>query len=154
MRSGRQNRSTAADFVVSRGAVFVLGIFAAVGFAVLDDYGVSGDEYFQRLIGHAWVNYVLGVWDGIPWEDHNRLYGAAFEVPLVLVERILGLTDSRDVYLGRHLASHLFFLAGGFFCYLLAYRLSGNRLLAIFAMLLFLLHPRLYRSSPGMTRFN
>ena len=44
--------SGAADFVVSRGAVFVLGIFAAVGFFVLDDYGVSGDEYFQRLIGH------------------------------------------------------------------------------------------------------
>ena len=147
MRSGRQNRSTAADFVVSRGAVFALGIFAAVGFAVLDDYGVSGDEYFQRAIGHAWVNYVLGVWDEIPWKDQNRLYGAAFEVPLVLVERILGLTDNRDVYLGRHLASHLFFLAGGFFCYLLAYRLSGNRLLAIFAMLLFLLHPRLYAHS-------
>ena len=123
-----------------------MGLFAAVGLFVLDDYGVSGDEYLQRLIGHAWVNYVLGV-DGIPWKDHNRLYGAAFEVPLVLVERLLGLKDSRDVYLSRHLAGHLFFLAGGFFCYLLAYRLSDNRLLAIFAMLLFLLHPRLYAHS-------
>ena len=146
--SGRRRGfcSGAADFVVSRGAVFVLGLFAAVGLFVLDDYGVSGDEYLQRLIGHAWVNYVLGV-DEIPWKDHNRLYGAAFEVPLVLVERLLGLKDSRDVYLSRHLAGHLFFLAGGFFCYLLAYRLSDNRLLAIFAMLLFLLHPRLYAHS-------
>lgn len=139
-------RSAAADFAVSRGAVFVSGIFAAVGFVVLDDYGVSGDEYFQRWIGHAWVNYVWGG-DEIPFEDHNRFYGAAFEAPLVLVERLLGLKDSRDVHLGRHLASHLFFLASGFFCYLLAYRLSGNRLLAIFAMLLFLLHPRLYAHS-------
>ena len=137
--------SAAADFVVSRGMVFALGIFAAVGFAVLDDYGVSRDEPVQRAIGHAQVDYVLG--EKLPWKDYHRFYGGAFEVPLVLVERILGLTDSRDVYLGRHLASHLFFLAGGFFCYLLAYRLSGNRLLAIFAMLLFLLHPRLYAHS-------
>ena len=137
--------SAAADFFVSRGMVFALGIFAAVGFAVLDDYGVSRDEPVQREIGHAQLDYVLG--DKLPLRGLHRFYGGAFEVPLVLVERLLGLKDSRDVYLGRHLAGHLFFLAGGFFCYLLAYRLFDNRLLAIFAMLLFLLHPRLYAHS-------
>ena len=77
----------------------------------------------------------------------ERFYGVAFEVPLVAVERVLGLEDSRDIYLSRHLITHLFFLVGGFFCWLLAYRLFGSRLVALLAMLLFLLHPRVYAHS-------
>ena len=42
---------------------------------------------------------------------------------------------------------HLFFLTGGFFCWLLTHRLFGDRRLALFALLLYLLHPRLYGHS-------
>ena len=44
----------------------------------------------------------------------------------------------------RHYATHLFWLGGGFACFLLARRLFGSGPLALLAMLLFLLHPRLY----------
>ena len=71
----------------------------------------------------------------------------AFEIPLLLAERILGIEDSRAAFLSRHLITHLFFLAGGLFAYLLACRLFGARLPATAAMLLFLLHPRLYAHS-------
>ena len=57
------------------------------------------------------------------------------------------MEDTRSVHLSRHLITHLFFLAAGFFAWLLAYRLFGSRLIALLVMLLFLLHPRIYAHS-------
>ena len=123
-------------------AAVALAVFAVVGVAVLDDYGVSADEVLMRRIAN-------GVLDSgrIDAYTHTLYFGVAFEAPLVLAERLLGLTDSRAIHLSRHLLTHLFFLAGGWFCYLLVYRLFGSRWLALFALLLFLLHPRLYAHS-------
>ena len=141
-------------------AAVALVVFAAAGGTVLDDYGVAADADTQRLIGQAAVNYALPGAAGLPadrmiadpdygpvLEPYDRHYGVAFEAPLILVERLLGLADSRAVFLSRHLLTHLFFLTGGFFCYLLVYRRFGDRYLALFALLLFLLHPRLYAHS-------
>ena len=129
----------------------VCALFLLVGALALDDYSVSVDTWPQRAVGTIALNYLAG--DGerafdrpsTPWD---RYYGAAFEAPLVLLlERILGLEDSRDILLGRHLLTHLLFLVGGVFCYLLVLRLCNSRLLALVAMVLFLLHPRLYAHS-------
>ncbi len=153
---GRARWRAAMDFVIARGALVALAAFAVAGIAVFDDYGVSVDEDLQRLAGQAAIDYALGDGGALPTDflryygvtfEALRYYGVAFEAPLVLVERLLGLTDSRAVYLNRHLLTHLFFLTGGYFCYLLAYRLFGDRRLALFALLLFLLHPRLYAHS-------
>ena len=136
----------ATRFVVQYAAPITLAVFLIVGLAVLDDYGVSTDEGVQRNIGFASLNYVLGDEDAL-YDDFHRYYGVAFEVFLAAAERVLGLEDSREIYLSRHLLTHLFFLAGGFFAWLLTYRMFGSRLLALFAMLIFLLHPRLYANS-------
>ncbi len=117
-----------------------------MGAAVLDDYGVAHDTLKQRRIGQMAVAYALGDAGALP-DHHDRYYGVAFEAPLILVERLLGLTDSRAIYLSRHLLTHLSFLTGGFFCWLLAFRLFRDRRLALFALLLFLLQPRLYAHS-------
>ena len=127
-------------------AIIALALFVAVGLAVFDDYGISPDEVRQRGIGYAALNYILGDADAL-LDDHDRFYGVAVEAPLVVIERLLGLEDSRAIYLSRHLAAHLLFLAAGFFAWLLAYRLFGSRLAALLAMLLFLLHPRMYAHS-------
>ena len=136
----------AARFAVRRAPLITLALFAIVGAAVLDDYGVSTDEATQRSIGNAALDYILGDRDAL-LDDRNRFYGVAFEAPLVAVERVLRLEDSRAIHLSRHLLTHLFFLAGGFFAWLLTYRIFGSRALALFAMLLFLLHPRIYAHS-------
>ena len=129
----------------------VCALFLVVGALVLGDYGSPLDTGEQRVIGNAALDYLAG--DGERAFDRmhrpsDRYYGAAFEAPLVLLpERIMGLEDRRDVLLGRHLLTHLFFLAGGVFCYLLVLRLFNNRWLALIALALFLLHPRLYAHS-------
>ena len=139
-----------ANFLARHSAIIALAVFAMVGVSVFDDYGVAVDDLFQRDIGYVSFNYILGYEDELSgYRDPpiERFYGVAFDVPLIAIERALGLEDSRAVYLSRHLITHLFFLAGGFFAWMLAYRLFGSRLIALFAMLLFLLHPRLYAHS-------
>ena len=118
--------------------------FLLLGFAIVDHYGISSDERISRWNGIQALNAITG--KDIT-HDLNTLYGVAFEMLLIPVERLLDLSDTRSIYLSRHILTHLFSLIGGLFCYLLAYRLFGNRLLAAFAMLLFLLHPRLYAHS-------
>ena len=128
-------------------ALILLFLFLIAGLAIVDDYGVAPDAADQHGIGNNTVNYVLHD-DQTLLRTHDRFYGAAFEAPLfLLTERILGLEDPRHVYLTRHVLTHLLFLIGGFCCYLLARRLSGDRLVALLVMLLFLLSPRLYAHS-------
>ena len=128
-------------------ALAVCAVFTAVGVAVLDDYGVSWDEFYQRDIALETIRYVLGQDDEL-LGNHDKFYGTTFEMPLLIVERALGLQDdTRAFLLSRHILSHLFFIAGGLFCYLLIRRLFGSTVIALFAMLLFLLHPRLYAES-------
>ena len=127
-------------------AVAVCTLFAAAGIAVLDDYGVPDDEIFHRRTTSTFANYTLGV-SKEPPRGHDRYYGAVFEMPLLLLERALGLQDSRHIYLTRHLIMHLFFISGGFVCGMLAYRMIGSRWIALLAMLMFMLHPRLYAHS-------
>ena len=141
----KSTRALAADVPWAPAAIMI-ALFAVVGIAVVDDYGVSTDEGASRVIAQKNIDYALGTGD-LPTYHSDRYYGVTFEAALLLVERLLGLTDSRAVYLSRHLLTHLFFLAGGWFCYLLTCRLFGDRRLALFALLLFLLHPRIYAHS-------
>ena len=132
------------------GLLVVCAAFLLAGALALDDFGHSPDGFTQRLLGKAALDSLAG--DGEfsihpSLNFHDRYYGAAFEAPLTLVERTLGLEGEREFFLSRHVLTHLFFLAGGVFCYLLVLRMFGSRLLALIAMALFLLHPRLYAHS-------
>ena len=144
------NRLSQTAAILARHAhLIALALFAAVGLAVFDDYGITPDEEAQHRIGYAAFNYIAGNADELTGYifGHDIYYGVAVEAPLVAVECLLGLEDSRAVFLSRHLLTHLLFLAAGFFAWLLAYRMFGNRLVALLAMMIFLLHPRIYAHS-------
>ena len=145
--SGRLRLAAARAVAPHWAAVAALALFLVAGLAILDDYGASVDEVWQRDIALANLAYVGGQVDTLH-ADHDRLYGVAFELPLLLAERVFGVeNDRRAVYILRHLAIHLFFLIGGIAAYLLVRRLSGGELLALLTMLIFLLHPRLHAHS-------
>ena len=127
-------------------ALLAYAAFLIVGIAVLDDYGAGFDAGDQRQIAIKNLDFMLAQAESLR-EDHTRFYGVAFELPLLLVERILGLEDVRDIILSRHLLTHMLFLAAALSCLLLTYRMFNNRLLAFLALLLFVLHPRLYAQS-------
>ena len=153
-----RRRPAARNFLTRHGGLLVCTLFLLTGLATAGDYGIVGDEPTQRQIARANLDYILGRadYDGIlapPAADAPRLipsdryYGIAFELPLLLAEQALGLEDYHYVHRLRVILTHLFFIVGGYFCYRLAYRLFNNRLIALFALLLFLLHPRIYGHS-------
>lgn len=126
-------------------AAAALAVFLIIGLAVLDDYGVAVDESTQRNLAIMNLDRLRG--DAVSFAVGNEFYGVAFELPLLFAENALGIEHLRGIHLSRHLLTHLFFLAGGLAAYILAYRLFANRAVALFAMLLFVLHPRLYAHS-------
>ena len=131
-------------------AAAACAVFAVVGVAIVDDYGVLWDDIDQRNQTLTTVGYIsAGDFSGLsqPEDIVYRYYGKVFEIVLLPAERALGLQDSRDIYLTRHLLTHLLFITGGFACGMLAYRMVGSRWIALLTMLMFLLHPRLYAHS-------
>ena len=140
----------ARNFLADRSGLILCALFLLVGLAAAGDYGIGPDEVNQRRIAEANLDYILGQADSVAaglalYSD--RVYGVAFELPLLLTQQALGLTDNHDIHRLRLTLTHLFFIIGAFCCYRLAWRLFDNRLIAILALLLFLLHPRLYAHS-------
>jgi hypothetical protein len=124
--------------------LFFLSVLLAL--FVYKDFGISFDEQIQREMGEVSYNYITK-------GDHKldtyseRDHGTGFELVLIFIERNFHINDSRDIYLMRHLVSHLFFLVSCFFGYVLCYRLFRDKLIASIGFLLFVFHPRIYAHS-------
>ena len=145
---GRRGRAAARNFLADRGGLLVCILFLLAGLVLAGDYGISPDELNQRHTAAANLDYILGQADRIATRHyHDRVYGVAFELPLLLAERALGLEDYHPVHRLRLILTHLFFIVGAFCCYRLAYHLFGSRPIALLALLCFLLHPRIYANS-------
>src|SRR5690349_5207993 len=84
------------------------GVLVFLVILLYKDYGISWDEPIQWGIGTAAYEYAhFG--DKAYLQMTDRIYGVAFEYPLVLIQRTLHLEDSRDIFLMRHLIQGLFF---------------------------------------------
>ena len=141
-------RPAVASFLTTHAGLLICALFLLTGLATAGDYGFVYNEPIQRQIAAANLDYIRGHADSLDNLDYPlALYGAAFELPLLLAERALGLADYYYVHRLRFTLTHLLFIIGGYFCCRLAYRLFNNRLLAIFALLFYLLHPRIYAHS-------
>ena len=148
--SGRR-AAAALNFIAERSGLIICALFLLVGLVLAGDYGIGRDEMQQRLNAIGGLNYIRGnaaaIADQSLLSGVDRIYGLAFELPLLLAERAWGLEDYHYIHRLRLTLTHLFFIVGGFCCYRLAYHLFNNRLLALFALLLYLLHPRIYAHS-------
>jgi hypothetical protein len=129
--------------------IVAIGIFLAsfiTGLTVFQDYGISWDEPAQHMTGQITYDYVFA---GDPtYKTYiNRDYGVAFQLPLIILEKVLGLKDPRDIYNMRKLVTHCLFLFSAFVFYLLIYTLYKNRSLALAGYLILLVTPRIYAQS-------
>ncbi len=116
------------------------------GISTYKGYGISWDEGIQRQLGQATYNYIFHGEDSIKY-CHNKEYGIAFELPLYMLEKAFRLSDSRDIFLMRHLVTHLFFLTGALFLFLLIDFLYRSKLLAAIGFLMLLSTPLIYGHS-------
>ena len=141
---------------VRRWAVFAYFLALLVlGLVAFRDHGVPWDEPRQRLICGVSARYVLQrmapsrpLPASLPQNPlatfDDRDYGVAFETPAVAMELLLGLTDSRDIYLMRHLLTYLVFLGGVFAVYRMATRRFNDWRLGLCAATMLVLSPRFF----------
>ena len=140
-------------------------IFFLVGIFTFKDYGLMGDEIFERQTGFYWLNYVLSFtpFDNLknvaaikfqeikiftlPGTEDNPFYGVIFSLPAAFFEVVFQIEDSKNYYHLYHFLNFgLFFIASIFFYKLLLNRFSNNNI-ALVGTLFFVLSPRIYASS-------
>ncbi|MDD5111096.1 MAG: glycosyltransferase family 39 protein [Candidatus Altiarchaeota archaeon] len=121
-------------------------IFLLIGLEVFRDYGLSTDEVFNREKGFYSFYYVFNG-DNSLLTYYRRDYGVAIELPLVIIEKAMGLSVLRDVYFMRHLCTFLFFYVSVFFFYLLCRRFFGSWKLALLGCVFLVVSPRIFADS-------
>ncbi len=127
-------------------ALLFFGLFLALGIAVFDDYGISWDEEAQRYLGR--INLAYGLrGDQTLLTHQDRFHGPAFQMALTALEQLLGLDDSRAVYLMRHLVTFLLFYTGVIVFYMLCRRGFSSSWAGLLASLFLVLHPRIIAHS-------
>ena len=126
--------------------IVLLVVFVITSLCINKDYGMSYDEPTQRDMGYVSYNYIT-IGDTALNSYIDRDHGVGFELPLVWIEKTLGYTDTRDIYLMRHQVSSLFFICSMFCGYLLALKLFKDKWLASLGYLMLVLHPRIFAHS-------
>lgn len=164
----RQLTGRSRDTASRLSVVLCFTALLALGVAIYRDYGFAADEDAQRETGAVTVKYVIeqfapslvrpamnrlfrsGEYHELPdplSEYVDKDYGVAFEAPAVVLEGLLGLTDTRDIFLFRHLLTFLVCLGGAYAAYCLALRRFADRRIALLAVAFLLLTPRLFADS-------
>jgi len=114
-----------------------------IGLSSVDDYGLSWDEYRNRINGYFAYTYLVNG-DPALFDYRDRFHGTAFDLPLVLAETFLRLPTFRDIFLLRHYATFLIFYVACIFFYFLSKRLTGSRRLALVAVGMLVISPRIF----------
>jgi hypothetical protein len=121
----------------------VLGLVLLAGILAFRDYGIAWDEPVQRQYGSEVYGFIAHH-DQALFSDRHRYYGPVFELVLYSLEKAFGLTDTRPVYMMRHLVSFLALGVGAFFFYLLGARVFRNWKVGLLGSVFLVLSPRIF----------
>jgi hypothetical protein len=118
-------------------------ILLVVCICIYKDFGLSWDETTQRNIGYHAYRYVF---EGNTYYLNfpDNVYGVGHELPLVMIEKLLGLQDLRDIFLFRHLVNIVMFCFACFVFFRMNLKLFTYLKVAIFPTLLLIFTPRIF----------
>ena len=134
---------------ISVTAFFLL--VGAIGLLIVEDFGISWDEPANRTNGLVSANYAGEYLFGSTslsetteeiTKYHDRDYGVVFELLLLAVEHLTGVTDSRALYLQRHRLTFGLCWLGLVAFYALQRRVHRHWQVALAGCVLFVLTPR------------
>src|SRR3954465_2628652 len=75
--------------------IILFFIFLLVGFATYQDYGICWDEAYQRAPGVLSYDYIFNGSQEL-FNTASDNHGAGYELLLVIFEKVMNLTDTRD----------------------------------------------------------
>ena len=102
--------------------LFFFIIYFCIGSALVTDYGIAFDEDMQRDIAQNRLDYISNFFSNTFILSNNVLenkisikwpeFGVTFELPALVLEKILGLSDTRLQFFFRHYL--IFFVSFGY----------------------------------------
>lgn len=126
--------------------VVFFALYFILGAEIVRDYGLSWDEPYLRKTGMMAYRFMTRR-DDMLMRYVDRDYGTAFELPLVVIEKILSVKSPQQVYFMRHFLTFLFFFTGAVFFYLIGRERFQHRQMALLGVLFLLLSPRIFSDS-------
>jgi hypothetical protein len=137
--------------------LFIFFIFLITGIIIYDDYGISWDEYFNRVNGFVSLNSIRKIFSldivypelvhsTKSFSETAKIYGVIFDLPMAFIEKKLSIEDPKIYFTLRHLFNFLiFFISSIFFYFILKKRFSNN--LSLVGLLFLILSPRIFAES-------
>jgi len=149
MKQFKEYASISLNSLIKRQRFLVFLLFLVyllIGLSIFDDYGISWDEPSNRMQGIVSYNYLFNN-DKHLLNYKNNEYGVAFHLPLVIIEKILNLKDSREIYLLRHLLTFISFYISSIFFFLICKSYFRSNLLGFLGTICLILSPRIFAHS-------
>lgn len=117
-----------------------------IGLAVYKDYGISWDEETNRNNGLLSYNYIIKK-DQTLLTYRDRDYGVAFELPLIILERIFKPKEIRNIFYMRHLATFFLFFISLVVYYFLCKSIFNDWKISLLGSLFLVMSPRIFAHS-------
>ncbi|MCA9398555.1 MAG: glycosyltransferase family 39 protein [Candidatus Omnitrophica bacterium] len=119
--------------------------FLFLGLFIFPHYGISWDEFIQRISGYISYKYITGEKDILLRFEMTKYYGPAFELVLIGIEQILNIEQNlRATFLMRHLVTFLLFFISTVCFYRLCRRIFSSWKVGLLGAALLILSPRIF----------
>ena len=134
-------------------------IYFILGIGIYNDYGISFDENINRTNGFVSLNYVINLFNlnfdlnpfykNVPQinEYIDREYGIVFDLPAAAIEVILGIKNTKDIYLLRHLMTFVIFFLSTICFYFLCLNIFKDKLISFIGLTILIFSPRIFAES-------
>ena len=144
--------------------ISVISIFFIIlitGLFVVQDYGVSQDEYANRFHGIVTLNYIGEIFfpslietittnKSIPSYDDRyigKFYGSYYYALVGVLEFVLNIEDKYSQFLLRHYVNYIIFFVSLIYFYLTLIVLTKNKLYSTLGVLMLFLSPKIFAGS-------
>ena len=153
------------NFFFKNISIFFLIFYFFIGLFLVDDYGISVDEEFQRFSGFYWLNFILELTSfenfkiyvenkfeeinglSLPNPKNYKFYGVIYDLPLAFIEAILKIEEPKEYFLLRHYANFTIFFISSVFFYLILKNRFKNDIIIFLGLLLYVSSPRIFGHS-------
>lgn len=122
-------------------------ILFLLGITIFDDYGIAFDEDIQRSIGLSNFDYIAKIFQNEIIDINYPHYGVAFELPLVLLEKLFEINSIENIYLFRHFLIFLTTVIGHIVFFLLLKKQFNSIYFSLFGSFILIISPRFFAES-------
>ena len=126
-------------------SLFSIGIYFARDFGISWDepwhrnYGKSTLAFIARLFG---IEKILGISELIP-DPNTWGYSAFFDMLFILIERLLFIEETRNIYILRHTLNFTIYFFGAYMFFLFIKEHTQNLSISFIVSMFYLINPRL-----------